>query len=108
WNGRRPSWSTETPDRIVDARERAGLWYEIVEDSSLRQGDIFRKLLVFAFPQDLPILGRDPTPEEVIPVNAAWYVGDWIIMSASCDVDRETATYPFVLVCRVWPASADK
>lgn len=28
-------------------------WYSIVEDESLRQGDIFRNLLAFWLPQDL-------------------------------------------------------
>jgi len=92
----------------VDAAALAELWYDVVEDSDLWQGDIIRNLLAYAFPQDLPILDATPAPDAELAVKAGWQVGDWIIMSASCDLDRDLEKYPFVLVCRVWPASPER
>ena len=86
----------------------ADLWYEVVEDATLRQGDIIRNVVVFAFPQDLPVLNRQPEPEEQFTVKADWLIADWIVMSASCDVDRETRKYPWVLVGRIFPATSEK
>lgn len=90
----------------MDAAALAELWYDVVEGSDLWQGDIIRNLLAYAFPQDLPILDAPPAPDAELPVKAEWEVNDWIVMSASCDLDRALDKYPFVLVCRVWPASA--
>src|SRR5206468_10044413 len=39
-------------------------------------------------------------------VTPEWGVGDWIIMSASCDVDRPQG-YPHVLLGRVLPATPE-
>lgn len=90
----------------MDDRERAALWYQVVEDTTLRQGDIFQKLLAFALPQELPVLKEPPKPDELIPVEAGWEVGDWILMSASCDLERSAVKYPYVLVCRISPATS--
>ena len=79
-------------------------WYEVVETSTLRQGDVLANLLVFWFPQDLPVRDADP-PEGRLDVVAEWDRGTWIVMSASCDVDREAARYPQVLMGRVAPAT---
>jgi hypothetical protein len=81
-------------------------WYEVVEGDSLRQGDLFRRLLVFVLPQDLEVLGREPAADERIPVKAGWDIADWIVMSASCDVARDSGRYPHVLLARVWPATS--
>lgn len=81
-------------------------WYEVVEDSSLRQGDIIRNLYAFGFPQNLPVRREHPALRERIPTRGD--VGDWIIMSASCDLERGHTVYPYVLVGRVLPATADK
>lgn len=81
-------------------------WYEIVEDSSLRQGDIILNLCAFALPQSLPVLRNAPGQNDPLPVE--WILGDWIIMSASCDVDRGSEKYPYVLVGRVLEATSDK
>ena len=82
------------PERVHD------FWYEIPNGPALRQGDILRQLVVIWLPQDLPVL--EPIGPE-IPVRPEWREGDWIIMSASCDVDRPTG-YPQVLLGRVLPA----
>ena len=92
----------------MDDRERAALWYKVVEDTTLRQGDIFRNVLAFALPQSLPLLNGNPKPDDLLPVEAEWEVGDWILMSASCDLERGAAKYPHVLVCRIWPLTEDR
>ena len=83
-------------------------WYEIIDNDSLRQGDIFRDLIVFGLPQDLPIPEKEPAPEEELTVRATWYpAGDWIVMSASCDLERGSKSYPFLLIGRVQPATPE-
>jgi hypothetical protein len=77
-------------------------WYEIVEAPILRQGDILRDLPIVWFPQTLPIPEGDP-PTGTIAVNAVWDRGTWIIMSASCDVEKGTS-YPHILIGRVLAA----
>jgi hypothetical protein len=60
-------------------------WYDIVTDDSIRQGDIFRNLLVGWLPDDLPV----PTPGEESKLREAslqFGRADWIVLSASCDV----------------------
>jgi len=81
-------------------------WYDIIEGTAvLRQGDIFRDLLVYCFPQDLPVVAA-PKPGEKINVQGEWLPGgDWIVMSASCDVERPQ-TYPHVLIGRVLPVTS--
>ncbi len=81
-------------------------WYEIVDNSALLQGDIVPNLFAFAFPQSLPVRRVAPEPNERLPVGGI--LGDWIIMSASCDVARGSKKYPYVLVGRVLPATSDK
>ncbi len=77
-------------------------WYEITDKGDLRQGDVFRQLLVFMIPPDVPVYEADPADARVqIPVG--WHRGDWIVMSASCDLDRPE-TYPQVLLGRVLTA----
>jgi hypothetical protein len=81
-------------------------WYvPLVGDQTLRQGDIFRDLLIYSFPQDLPVPAARPAPGASIPVDVEWARGDWIIMSASCDVDRPARFYPQVVLGRVLPAT---
>lgn len=77
-------------------------WYEIPDGPALRQGDIFRRLLVLWLPQELPLFDK-VRPEQKLPVEPEWDIGDWIVMSASCDVDRPNG-YPHVLLGRVLPA----
>ena len=81
-------------------------WYEIAEAPVLRQGDILRGLLVYWFPQTLPVLANDP-PDGHVAVDAAWDRGTWIIMSASCDVERPSRAYAQVVIGRVLPATRD-
>lgn len=72
-------------------------WYEVVEDNSLRQGDIFRNLNVFWPSAELLPFDGSTAPEGYGKLDFA--TGDYIIASASCDVDQ--ANYPFVLLSRV-------
>lgn len=65
-------------------------WYEVVDegDDSLRQGDIFRDLVVYWLPDDLPTLDDDADADDVeLTVNADR--GDWIVLTASCDLHQE-------------------
>jgi len=81
-------------------------WYEIVQAPVLRQGDILRDLLVYWLPQTLPVLENDP-PDGHLAVDAAWDRGTWIIMSASCDVERPPRAYEQVLIGRVLSATRE-
>jgi len=95
----------------VDAHAWWFWWYEIIEigDESLRQGDIFRNLVVFAPAQNMPVLEEKPAADEKLSVDGEWDVGDWIVMSASCDVGRASAAhYPHVLIAKVYPATAEE
>ena len=82
-------------------------WYEFPVTSALRQGDIFRRLLVMWLPQDLEGAVDPPDNAQMLPVTCEWAAGDWIVMSASCDVDREANSYPQVMLGRVLPATLD-
>lgn len=85
-----------------DAREPKPYWeywYEVVTETSLRQGDILRDLLVYALLQDV---GIPDQPQSRLTVGQDR--SDWIVMSASCDVVRDPADYPYVLLGRVLPA----
>jgi hypothetical protein len=80
-------------------------WYEIVDgNTDLRQGDIFRNLLVFWFPPDLPVIEPPKSDEEKLSLQVEWSQEDWIIMSASCDVARPV-TYPNVILGQIYPVT---
>jgi len=92
---------------VAGAAAPDGAWYQIVEnDDSLRQGDIILNLVVFAFPQTLPVYRQKPALDEKIPAEGS--LGDWIIMSASCDVGHTSNKYPYALVGRVLPAISER
>jgi hypothetical protein len=77
-------------------------WYESVSGDSLRQGDIFRNLLVYWLPQDLVDTGTDPQGEAQ-SIRAEYHRGAYIILSASCDVDQRG--YDQVLLTRIVDAT---
>ncbi len=83
-------------------------WYEVVaaSTSTLRQGDILRNLFVVFFPDDLPDQDADP-PDRTVAVRAKWDRGTWVVMSASCDVDKAGTGYDHVLMGRVLPATKE-
>lgn len=62
-------------------------WYLVVNDASLRQGDIFRNVAAFLLPQD--VLTPAGAAGEAAPNAIAFerVTGDWIVLDASCDVD---------------------
>lgn len=75
-------------------------WYDVVTDTSLRQGDIFRGLhVVWGHPEERST--PESTGEE--PVKAR--DGDFIVASASCDVAQ--SGYPYALLHGVTEATAD-
>lgn len=59
------------------------------------------------FPQNLPAAEDPPSESTELTIRPEWVVGDWIIMSASCDVDRDAKQYPQALLGRVLPATLD-
>ncbi len=76
-------------------------WYEVVTDASLRQGDIFRELLVFRPNEDV-----EPSDVASVPDGHAlmdYDRGDYIVMSASCDVAQ--SGYPYAVLGRIVEAS---
>jgi hypothetical protein len=76
-------------------------WYEVVADQTLRQGDIFLQLPALWLPAGL----KPPDPKDKAPleVNIHYLHADWIILSASCELDR--AGQANVLLCRVFSAT---
>lgn len=77
-------------------------WYEVVRDDSLRQGDIFRDILAFWLPEGLPL--REPSGEDQITISVQYQRGAWIVMTASCDLERNNRGH--VLLSRVIEATA--
>jgi hypothetical protein len=80
-------------------------WYDLVTAVDLRQGDIFRDLLAFWLPQHLPVLAADPIDDEESSVKVAFARGNWIVLSASCDVVRGDNTH--VILARVVDAKEE-
>ena len=80
-------------------------WYDITTSPELRQGDIFRRLLAFWLPQDLPVLESDPSENEPMAVRVRYARADWIVVSASCDVIRGNDVH--VLLARVAEVNAE-
>jgi len=74
-------------------------WYEIAEGTNLRQGDIFRELVVYWFPQDVPLPEGDPDEGPAVPAEGVR--GDWIVLTASCDLDQRRCLH--VLLARIFP-----
>lgn len=74
-------------------------WYDLVTSPELRQGDIFRGLLAYWLPQDLSsvVEGLDGSAEQSVRILSTR--GDWIVLSASCDIVRGDNTH--VLLARV-------
>ena len=70
-------------------------WYETVEDTTLRQGDIFKDLMCYWLSEDLE--PESPTAS----VEKA--TGTWIVAQASCDM--ESRGLDRVVVVEVLPAS---
>ncbi len=70
-------------------------WYETVEDTTLRQGDIFKDLLCYWLSEALEPESPEP------PVKKA--AGTWIVAQASCDM--ESRGLDRVVVLEVLPAS---
>jgi hypothetical protein len=57
------------------------------------------------FPQDLQVTPDPPSDDAELTVTPQWAVADWILMSASCDVDRAVTIYPHAILGRVLPAT---
>lgn len=80
-------------------------WWALPEKDDFRQGDLVRGLTVFWLPTDLP------TPEGLAAegteakVRVRRYRGDWIIATASCDLDAKG--FPQLLLLPVYRADED-
>lgn len=79
-------------------------WYEVVEDGTLRQGDIFRNLLVFWADDSIEPTDTEPVPDGHGRLSYAR--GDFIVASASCDVGQPS--YPYALLSRIVEASEEQ
>lgn len=78
-------------------------WYELIDDAQgLRQGDLFRNLTVALLPEDLPQIPEPPADPPAFKLDLV--KGDWIVLSASCDVSEEKASGQ-VLLGIVLPAT---
>ncbi len=70
-------------------------WYETVDDTTLRQGDIFVDLVCYWLASDLEPEGPAPAVEKA--------TGTWIVAQASCDMEARGLRR--VVVLQVLPAS---
>jgi hypothetical protein len=90
-------------------RDVGAHWYEVVAagDDSIRQGDIFRNLTAAWLPDDLP--KPEAGKEKEVRVDVQFEPGDWIVLSASCDVQpgRGGGSQQQVLIARVYPCTPD-
>lgn len=84
-------------------------WFEVVDagDQSLRQGDVFRDLVVYWLPDDLPIPEQeeDGLDLDEVEVNLQASRGDWIVLTASCDLEQRR--FDHVLLAAVYPANRE-
>lgn len=87
--------------RSGDAVELWHHWYEIIENDSLRQGDLFRDLVVPLLPDSLELMNADEIRPET-SIDLQWKKGTWILFSASCDLEAEHSV-PFALLGLVVP-----
>ncbi len=62
-------------------------------------------MLAFWLPQDLPRFDADPPDGAPVEVHPQFARGNWIILSASCDIDRAVDAH--VLFARVVEASQE-
>jgi hypothetical protein len=84
----------ESPPSTADAAQH---WYQVVQGTSLRQGDIIRNLPVF-FLEDNQELTREDNGGQ-IEVAGKFDRGDWIIVSPSCDLDTERTNQAVLALC---------
>lgn len=61
-------------------------WYEVVDGTDLRQGDIFRDLLVVDLGPEIPVIEGDPPADSNLP--AQYRRGTFVVLTASCDLDN--------------------
>jgi len=88
-------------------------WYEVVDGSTLRQGDIVRGLVVPALDESIghrldEIARQEGETELVLPL--VYTRADWIVLDASCDVDygpKRSPALSHVLIARVVPADGE-
>lgn len=89
-------------------RDVGHLWYEVVTNDTLRQGDLLLSLLIAWLPDDLRVEGEE-SASHFAGVDLQYERGDWIILSASCDIQpgRKGASQQQVLLAKVYPCSPD-
>lgn len=75
-------------------------WYEIVSGPSFRQGDIIGGLPVFFLDEseELPTV-VDEDDVRKIPVNGKYILGNWIVVTPSCDLDTGRAKHVLLAYC---------
>lgn len=79
-------------------------WYDSVEGDDIQQGDILENCPVFLMPSDFEIPSSGEEDAEEIGV-IDWEERDVIIMSQSCDLDKNHPKVDQVLLCSVWNKS---
>jgi hypothetical protein len=85
------------------AADHSAFWYDVVDDATLRQGDIFRGLTCCWPTPDISFeaAAASSKPKAELDFKSA----DFAIMSASCDVDD--GKVPYVLLGLVLEASPE-
>ena len=76
-------------------------WFGVVDGDDIEQGDIFEKCPVFVPPAELALTA------EGNPANAefTWQERDLIVMSQSCDLEKDRERLEEIVFCAVWQQS---
>lgn len=86
---------------MTDPERDWAAWWSLVEDQSIRQGDVFRGVIGYWLPDDLPTRVPDDGSVSVRQSDPR----DLIVLTASCDLDARSVDR--VLVAPVSPATSD-
>lgn len=77
-------------------------WYEVVTDASFRQGDVLQNLWTFWIDEDVPQFDETQGPTAGSLPKAAFGRGNWIVASASCDLQNRAQS---ILLCHLLSAT---
>lgn len=72
-------------------------WYEVVQNDSLRQGDIVQNLPVFYLDDDERLPDSEDGDQVVAGGGYAW--GNWVLVTPSCDLDTGRSSQVLLASC---------
>lgn len=76
-------------------------WFGVVDGDDIQQGDIFEKCPVFLPPEALVVTSEGKPAS----VDFTWVERDLIVMSQSCDLEKDREKLDEIVFCAVWGRS---